>query len=274
VKAAGNSTKTVKKGSFAEIMARAAAAQKSMGPIGKIQHKPLEKLPSKRERQERKAEQTRAMKKSAREAQVLSKNGVTGTARVRNGTNGAGISRNANGVTSTRRRVAETGKTSISNKKVVGEEEKKVKKAALATTGYTGTARPRPGASSSKSAPTTSRQGSISGSRDGPRYPSALSSRRSRGDDYDDEMDDFIDYDDEQPEELGYGYGKGGYSDEEEESDMEAGLTDIDEEERRAEYYARREDEEQEALEKKLKREKEERKRKLLGASGAKVGRH
>lgn len=73
-------------------------------------------------------------------------------------------------------------------------------------------------------------------------------------------MDDFIEYDDEEP-----GYGQGGGYDSAEESDMEAGMSDIDEEERRAEFQARREDQMQEALEKKLKREKEERRRRLMG---------
>jgi hypothetical protein len=42
--------KALKKGSFAEIMARGKAAQTTLGQIGKIQHKKIEKLPSKRER--------------------------------------------------------------------------------------------------------------------------------------------------------------------------------------------------------------------------------
>lgn len=88
-------------------------------------------------------------------------------------------------------------------------------------------------------------------------------------------MDDFIEYDDE--EDVGPGYGLGpprryDSMDEEDESDMEAGLTDVEEEERRAAAIARREDMEQEALEKRLKREKEEKKRRLMEAAAKRRG--
>ena len=84
-------------------------------------------------------------------------------------------------------------------------------------------------------------------------------SRRSKyEDEYDEDMDDFIDYDDEE-DDVGPRYDY----DSEGSSDMEAGLSDIDTEERRAELYAREEDRREQALEEKLKREKEERKRRL-----------
>ena len=136
-------------------------------------------------------------------------------------------------------------------------EQKKFKKAALATTGYTGTARatapPKAGASAGK--------GRSAEPRERPRYTGSAA-RSRKYNDYDEELDDFIDYDDEEDEAPGYGR-RGEFYSEEEESDMEAGLSDIDEEERRAEREARREDYEEEALEKKLKREKEERRRQL-----------
>lgn len=143
-----------------------------------------------------------------------------------------------------------------------------MKKAAIATTGYTGTARPRPGAASSKSNGTSSKPSSASRARPQDRrlYGGALSASRRQHEGEDDDMDDFIEYDDEEP---AYGYGRGGGYESPEESDMEAGLSDIDQEERRAEYHARREDQEQEALEKRLRREKEEKRRRLLEAARA-----
>ena len=151
-------------------------------------------------------------------------------------------------------------------KKAPTVEEKKPKKAALATTGYTGTARTRVGRPSPK--PNGSRSTTHSAAtphpRDKPRYGGALSGSRQYEEE-DDDMDDFIEYDEE--EEPGYGRGHGGrYNSADEESDMEAGMSDIDQEERRAEYHARREDQEEEALERRLKRDKEERKRRLLEA--------
>ncbi|EEY20015.1 predicted protein [Verticillium alfalfae VaMs.102] len=79
-------------------------------------------------------------------------------------------------------------------------EEKKIKKAAVATTGYTGTARPRPG-TTSKAKPAAP-GGALLNPRTAPRYGG--SSKRSRYDeDEDEEMDDFIDYDDEEEDDMG-----------------------------------------------------------------------
>ncbi|PHH75274.1 hypothetical protein CDD83_4428 [Cordyceps sp. RAO-2017] len=89
------------------------------------------------------------------------------------------------------------------------------------------------------------------------------SSKRSRfEDDYDEDMDDFIEYDDDEGGEDGprYGYASDGSS------DMEAGLEELDVEERRAELLARKEDIEEERLEKSLKAAKEDRKRQALEA--------
>ena len=90
-------------------------------------------------------------------------------------------------------------------------------------------------------------------------------SRPRRTDDYDDELDDFIEYDDEE-EEPGYARARE-YASEDDESDMEAGISDIDEEETRAEKVAKIEDAREKALEEKLRREKEARKAAALAAA-------
>ena len=251
-----------KKGSYAEIMARAKAAQATMGPVGKIQHKALDKVPTKREREELKAEQVRASKKGV-------KPHSTRPGPPRPGVNGSGglrdrdMDRHRDGSNAIGR--AKDGGRPVNGKTAkAAEEDRKLKKAATATTGYTGTARPPPGASKAGS---PSRATATNGSRDrhhGQRPYGAFSARRGRDDDYDEELDDFIEYDDDKPEYGGARRGYGGYSDEEDESDMEAGLSDIDNEERRAEVYAKQEDRREEELEKRLKREKEERKRRLV----------
>ncbi|KAH9887773.1 hypothetical protein F4778DRAFT_418748 [Xylariomycetidae sp. FL2044] len=205
--------KAPKKGSFAEIMARGAKAQETMGKVGMIQHKAIDKPPSKRERENAKSEQKSVMQ-------------------------GRG------------------GKPYLGNARP-SSTSKKVKKSATATTGYTGTARPRPGGSSNKSSHSRNDQPSRPGRPGGLLAPP----RMSRRDDYyeeDDELDDFIvndEDDDEQQDPRGGGY----YSDVS--SDMEAGMSDIDGEERRAELAAREEDRREQALEERLKREKEERRR-------------
>ncbi|EON97795.1 putative spt2 chromatin protein [Phaeoacremonium minimum UCRPA7] len=234
-----------------------------MGAVGKIQHKALDKVPTKREREELKAEQTKGLRRGAKP-----QNTKPGHARL--GANGSGASRDGDldrprGGTSSMTRRKDGGKSLNGKTAKSVEEDKKLKKAATATTGYTGTARPPPGASRAGS---SSKPTAPNGSRDRhheSRPYGAFSARRNRDDDYDEELDDFIEYDDDEPE---YGgdrrRGYGDYSDEDDESDMEAGLSDIDVEERRAEIYARQEDRREEALERKLKLEKEERKRRLL----------
>jgi hypothetical protein len=225
--------------------------------LGTIQHKTIEKGMTKRERAEVKAVEARQSAKLARQAGARSGASALSSRSI-NGSNGA--VKTANGKTT----------NGSGRKGVPPVEEKKVKKAALATTGYTGTARPRPGASSAKLNGSLSKSGADARERDRPRYGGALSGARRRYEDEDDDLDDFIEYDDDE-EEPGYGLGaprRGGYdSMEEDESDMEAGLTDVEEEERRAAMIARREDMEQEALEKRLKREKEEKKRRLMEAA-------
>lgn len=269
-----------KKGSYLEIMQRAKAAQANLGQVGKIQHKPLEKGPTKRERLATQADGARGS---------TSKNGRAGKPASGNTSNGRpDMSRPLPGSREARNATTHHAGRAAAGKKepappangrrkaaaTNGEEKEKVKKAAVATTGYQGTARPRP--SSSSMAGSSSRAGGSAGaseSRAGqrgsagrPRMPFG-GPRRSRYDDDDDEMDDFIEYDEEDSADMGGGRRRGWTSDDDggvddyDESDMEAGMSDIDEEEQLAERVARREDAQQEALERKLKAEKEQRKR-------------
>jgi protein SPT2 len=214
--------KPPKKGSYAEIMARGKAAQATLGQVGKIQHKKIEKLPSKREREEMKAQKSQKIQKN------LGPNGKfrsTGPPV----SNGRSLARESVG-------------------KVAPEPEKKVKKAAVATTGYAGTARPKPGSAKTPS-----------------RSSAALSSRYERGPDR---------YRDDRrgPSSKRYTYASEEEADEEEEvedydsdasSDMEAAVFEVDDEEEEAARIARREDAEALAEENRLKREKEEKKRRL-----------
>lgn len=239
-----------KKGSFAEILARGQRAQASMGQVGKIQHKKVEKGAVKKTRDEPAA----PAPSKARSTSAYSGTSKPGE---RNGVNGhrppaknPKDPRQAPGA----RPPAARGKAAAAAAAAEEEAAKKIKKAAQATTGYTGTARPKPGNPvRNKDAP---RGGALLNA---PRHNPSKNSRYE--DDYDEELDDFIEYDDEEDE----GGPRHGY-DSDGSSDMEAGLDDIDGEERRAEFIGRREDQEQERLEKSLKVAKEERKRKALDA--------
>jgi protein SPT2 len=225
-----------KKGSFAEIMARGKVAQASLGQVGKISHKKIEKLPSKREREEMKSQKSLKLQKN------LGPNGkfkAAGQEIMQNTRNGSTLSVKA----------GKQGKKSVEP-----PPEKKVKKAALATTGYAGTARPKPGSAkgSSKSAASSSsrydrgpdryredRRGSS-----GARYAYV-----SEDEDEEEEDDDDGDEEDEQ--------------DYDSESDMEAAVFEVDEEEELAARIARKEDAEALAEENRHKREKEEKRKRL-----------
>jgi protein SPT2 len=242
-----------KKGSFAEILARGQRAQAVMGQVGRIQHKKVGKTDKAPVKDTKDAKDVRG-RKDARPAPTTSgskSQGYAGSSRplARPGTNGqdpAKTARNGNGAVS--------GSAKASSK--AKEEPKKVRKAAAATTGYAGTGRARPGA------PSSSKNG------DPPRGGALLNaarprpSKRSSYDDYDEDMDDFIDYDDEEGAdgEPRYDYASDGSS------DMEAGMDDIDFEERKAERIARQEDINEDMLEKRLKADKEARKRQALEA--------
>jgi len=245
-----------KKGSYREILERGRKAQAAMGNFGKIQHKPVERGPRKHERQELKAERAQGPRKAP--------NG-SGSKHVP--TPGRTQSRAVDHDGLVPRKVV-NGKAT--NGKVSGE--KKPRKAALATTGYQGTARPPPGAT----AVALGRSAGATGSRDRVGHGSLpfARPRRRRYEEEDGDMDDFIEYDDDEPfEGEPTRYGHGADEDEEDESDMEADLSDIDKEEARASYIARKEDEEEAALEMEHRRKKEARKHALQNGSGRAGGR-
>ncbi|KAF4983285.1 hypothetical protein FZEAL_1270 [Fusarium zealandicum] len=256
-----------KKGSFAEILARAQRAQTTMGQVGKIQHKKVEGGVAKKKKEEPKAD-PRAVKKGRPghpqgQPQGQSQGqptGYSGTAKPgqRNGTPVNGNGRDGRNGKPLPPAKAERGKMAGSKapggRAAPAEEEKKLKKAATATTGYTGTARPRPGDAAKKK--DALRGGALLSA---PRVSRPSHSKSRVEEDYDEELDDFIDYDDEEDEGgPRYDYASDGSS------DMEAGLDELDVEERRAEQIARREDIEEERLERQLKADKEARKRQAL----------
>lgn len=197
INSSGPPAKPPKKGSFAEIMARAKQAQEMNAQVGKIQHKPVL---TRKEREEL----TGATNNMSVKGKPLSRTGSgtgtfkTATPPLRDGRNGS----------------RENGKKS---RTASAEPEKKVKKAALATTGYAGTARPAGGLAPKKSAAPS--YGSSSRDRDRDRAPSSSRYRYAS---------------EEEEEEDGYESGAS--------SAMEAGLDDVDEEEERALRIARKED--------------------------------
>lgn len=213
-------SKQPKKGSFAEIMARGKVAQATFAQVGKIQHKPIEKGLNKRERQEMKD-------------QKLQKSGSRGKPRP----SGEKSARDG------QRRPGDNGKGPV-QKSQPSIPEKKIKKAATATTGYTGTARQIAGSSRSAKSMSAHRPSGrdVSSSR---RYEFAS----------DEEDEDDIDEEEEY------------YSDAS--SDMEAGAFEVDEEEARAARIARKEDEAALAEENHHKREKEEKRRMLAAMAKA-----
>ncbi|TVY29817.1 hypothetical protein LHYA1_G001988 [Lachnellula hyalina] len=211
--------KPPKKGSFAEIMARGKAVQATRGQVGQIRHKRIEKLPSKREREEMKGGGVRVGKNMGPgNGGTKFKNGVA-----QNGKSGA--SGNGSGIRG-------IGKGQ--------EPEKKIKKAAMATTGYSGTARPKPGSSSTSHSRPTARPPPSSSKQ---RYTYASEEEDEEGEDV--EMD------------------QGGYASDVS-SDMEAAAFEVDEEEEFAARMARKEDAEALAEENRMKREKAEKKRRLM----------
>lgn len=214
--------KTPKKGSFAEIMARGKAAQTILGPVGKIQHKKIERLPSRREREAMLARKGKTIQKGLA---PNSKFRRIGQAAPGEGNNGA---RQLNGT-------------------VTKEPEKKIKKAALATTGYAGTARPKPGGQP--------------GSKSGPARSSGIDRDRNRKDRPGSRYDKYLDTDEEE-EDIEEDDEQDYASDVS--SDMEAAVFEVDEEEELAAKIARREDAEALAEENRLKKEKEEKRRRLL----------
>ena len=222
-----------------------------LGKVGVIQHKATERPAVKKERDPPKPGAKTPSGKpyvgSARPAAASSRDGP------RSAGQGRDVQRNG---------VVKDGKQAGKQKLGSAGEaaDKKAKKAATATTGYTGTARPKPNTA-----------GKSTSARDGkPQAPSRArgilappkASRGSRyDDDDDDDLDGFIEYDEDDDDPGPRGAGNGYGYDSDGSSDMEAGLTDIDEEERKATFAAIQEDKREQALEEQLKRQKEERRR-------------
>lgn len=205
--------KAPKKGSFAEIMARGKMAQQTLGQIGKIQHKKIEKAPSKKEREELNNQKVSNIQKNLGPKGKFSSAVPTSNTR--------------------------TGEKVLFRGKPVPIPEKKIKKAAVATTGYTGTARPRPDGAKPASKPSSSY------SRPDRYRDERRSSAHRYADEEDDEEEDPDDYESDAS------------------SDMEAAGWEVDEEEELAARVARKEDAEALAEENRLKREKLEKKRRL-----------
>lgn len=265
-----------KKGSFAEILARGKAAQATMGQVGKLQHKSTEKGAAVKkengvigkgpQRPDPRGKAIGASRTDPRAAMsqqtrkpAASTSGYAGTAKP----NATRPIPGRNG-TPTNGQSARKPASKPSDRKAAPEPDR-AKKAASATTGYAGTARPRPGASSTSNS--HKQRGGALLNRQPMRRPASGARSSSRYDEYDEDLDDFIEYDDEEQEEDGgprYKYDDGS------DSDMEAGMDELDIEERMAERIARREDIEEEQLEKTRKAAKEERKRKALDELRAK----
>jgi protein SPT2 len=204
--------KPPKKGSYAEIMARGQAAQKVLGQVGKIQHKKIERLPSRREREQMTAQRAGKIQKGLAPNSKFQKMGQSA--------------------------ISDGPKKSV-KAKAEHVPEKKVKKAALATTGYAGTARPKPGSSAYSSRPSP---GSSS-------HPGRYDDRKRSAYTDDNGNED----EDEEPDYAS-----------DVSSDMEAAAFEVDEEEEMAARIARREDAQALDEENRLKREKEEKKRRLM----------
>lgn len=211
-------SKQPKKGSYAEIMARGKAAHAILGQVGRITHKNIEKPPSKREREEMKTLKSQKKTKTSDSSEM--------SRRLDNG------------------RERSSGKINL-------EPAKKIKKSALATTGYTGTARPK-----SNSLPTMSRASTTSSSK------KDLDIRRSSSR----SMNRYLSEDEEEYDEEDQYY-------ESDLSDMEADTFEVDEEEEIAAKIARREDAEALAEENRLKREKEAKRKKLAAMAKSRSGR-
>lgn len=248
--------KAHKKGSIAEIKARAAAQQEKLQAIGKIQHKATEKPLTKKERDEAAAE-LRLQKKGL-------KPGVKPGTGFLAKTGSNGLQRSGNGHIDRERGAIQKASTSGRPGRPAPVEEPKRKKAALATTGYTGSARTVAG----KAKPSASKPSAPDRGRDQDRdrrpNPMGMFSqpRRRREDDYDEEMDDFV-VDDEEEEEDAYA-SRYRYADEDDDSDMEAGFSDVEDEEAAATRLAILDDKKEQELEERHRREKEARKHRLL----------
>lgn len=221
-----------------------------MQTIGKIQHKAIEGKPTKKEREQAAADEAKLAKKGLKPGSKPGTNGTLG--------NGNGI-----GIADPSKALGQKGPIGKSGK-AAPVEEKKMKKAATATTGYAGSARLPP----SKGKPGAAKPSAPDKARGRDKQPNPMGmfggGRRRKDDDYDEDMDDFV-VDDEEEEAYGYEAPRYRYADDEDESDMEAGYSDVEVEETQAERLARLEDQREEAILERRRREKEAKKAMLQG---------
>lgn len=218
-----------KKGSFAEIMARAKASQAASPAVGTIKHKPKETLSNKKEILLHK--QSRSNKTKPDSKDTLGRD-VSSDGRPNPGP-GPPVMRTK----------SEMG---VSSKKAVPPQTYKGTATAKPQPSYKGTMKPvaSPNLSGRKNSATdkgSSRIRNVSMGR-----PSTFRDRYLSEDEED--LDEDEDEDD-----------MGGESTD----DMEAGFSDVEEEEEHATKFARKEDDEQAKLELQLKRDKEARKKRL-----------
>lgn len=227
------SQKAPKKGSFAEIMARGQRAQATMGQVGKIQHKRIEK-PVKKDKDE---EELRSGTR---------KTGKPNYARdTMDGKAGQPKFKRAESAPEAKKKPGKPPK--VNHAESAPEQKKKARKPPPST-GYAGTARPRSTPASSRSSKPASGGVVLN--------PQVRRSSYARDDD-EDSMDGFV-IDDEDEDQGGPRYG---YNDGYESSDMEAGMDEIDDEEELAAKIARQDDRREEMEERRRKEEKERRKR-------------
>ena len=214
-----------KKGSFAEIMARAEKEKRTAAsaPVGVIKHKPKEKLSAKKEI---------LMRKKGIPVRGKADDKLKTTSRGSGNPSTSGTADNVNGKSKTKH---------------------------VSATGYTGTAKPKPQPSykgtmkremDSKPLHRKDKFVVADESDDGrPHSKKSLSSRRRELDSEDEEaygMDDEEDFD------------SGAES-----SNMEAGFSDVEEEDERAAKLAKQEDQKELSILDQKKREKEERRRRM-----------
>ncbi|MCJ1306754.1 hypothetical protein MMC25_000397 [Agyrium rufum] len=241
-----------KKGSFAEIMARAQSAQAKPAALGTIKHKPKDKISLKKEiaMQKKGGMPIRTKDGKVEKRGEVDKNGRL-TSPIKPG------------------REAPPG----SGRKSLNGNATKLTKAAPVA-GYTGTAKSKPQPSYKGTMKPVSAGGLLPKPRKDsfvvsdesendrpprPKYPSgrgssaAAKASRPRRSSYSEDEDDDIDQDDEED-----GYGSGAES-----SDMEARWTDVEEEDKLAEREARKEDTRELRLLEEKKKEKEERRKRM-----------
>ena len=223
--AAAASKAPPKKGSFAEIMARAESARQAAAaaPLGVIKHKPKEKL-------------------SAKKEILMRKKGLS-----------------MRGKEEDKVKIADRGTSNPSASGSMDRANGKPKLKNAPPTGYTGTAKPKPQPSykgtmkpdmNSRSLHRKDKSAVSDESDDGrPRFKKSLPSRRK---DFDSEDEEAYGLDDEEDFDSGA-----------ESSDMEAGFSDVELEDERAARVAREEDERESRLLDQKKREKEDRRRRM-----------